>query len=409
MSSSLRLGIVLKGGIGWIGGQEYIKNLVITMDRLAQEKGIKLDLSLITRGEIPDSIRRQMRSPLNVVRIGDGPPPTRFGRIRRLLDSRPIDSAIDRAVRSVNLDFVYPVDSLSVTVPCRRAAWIPDLQHRVFPEYFTSEELADRENWIDRMLADAPCIVFSSAAAVADFRANYPQVQRDLRVLRFRVNIPEEMFAVDPAATARRYNLPPNYLLTCNQLWQHKNHLLLLEALELAVRDYPDMTVVLTGSLHDYRKPEYIDQFLGAIHRRNLGANLRLLGLIPKLDQIQLIRSCLAVVQPSLFEGWSTIVEEAHCLGKSLILSDIPVHREQHPPLTTYFNPRDAPSLAAQLRAVWSAEPPLYSSQAESVARSDYAQLFKNFGVDFFDIAMSDGDARTKIPFPGRKRTPSSI
>jgi glycosyltransferase involved in cell wall biosynthesis len=78
-----------------------------------------------------------------------------------------------------------------------------------------------------------------------------------------------------------------------------------------------------------------------------------LLGLIARHEQIQLMRSALAVVQPSLFEGWSTVVEDARALGKPVIYSDIAVHLEQNPPCSVSFQ-RDSPeSLAARLEAWW--------------------------------------------------------
>ena len=41
------------------------------------------------------------------------------------------------------------------------------------------------------------------------------------------------------------------------------------------------------------------------------------------------MQGSLAIVQPSLFEGWSTVVEDAKALNKLLIVSNIEVHKEQ--------------------------------------------------------------------------------
>ena len=49
------------------------------------------------------------------------------------------------------------------------------------------------------------------------------------------------------------------------------------------------------------------------------------------------MRKAMAVIQPSLFEGWSTVVEDARALGKPMILSDFPVQIEQDPPSSDYF------------------------------------------------------------------------
>ena len=66
------------------------------------------------------------------------------------------------------------------------------------------------------------------------------------------------------------------------------------------------------------------------------------------------MRASDAVLNPSLFEGWSTTVEEAKSLGKRVVLSDIPVHREQAPAGAVYFPPRNPKALADVLRGVLS-------------------------------------------------------
>ena len=48
-------------------------------------------------------------------------------------------------------------------------------------------------------------------------------------------------------------------------------------------------------------------------------------------DVFGLINIAKAVINPSLFEGWSSTVEECKSVGKNMILSDINVHKEQHP------------------------------------------------------------------------------
>ncbi|MFM8004242.1 MAG: glycosyltransferase, partial [Dolichospermum sp.] len=113
---------------------------------------------------------------------------------------------------------------------------------------------------------------------------------------------------------------------------------------------YP--VIVCTGHIYDHRKPDYIDIILQAIHTYGLANQVYLLGLIPRIDQIQLMRHSLAVIQPSLFEGWSTVVEDARCLGKKMILSDFPVHLEQDPPGSVFFE-RNSPQELANLIGEW--------------------------------------------------------
>jgi glycosyltransferase involved in cell wall biosynthesis len=75
----------------------------------------------------------------------------------------------------------------------------------------------------------------------------------------------------------------------------------------------------------------------------------RPLGLVPYRDIMSLLRWSVAVINPSLFEGWSTTVEEAKSMGKTVILSDIPTHREQSPDRGKYFSPHSPAQLATLL------------------------------------------------------------
>jgi glycosyltransferase involved in cell wall biosynthesis len=64
------------------------------------------------------------------------------------------------------------------------------------------------------------------------------------------------------------------------------------------------------------------------------------------------MQNSVALINPSLFEGWSSSVEEAKSLGKRIILSDIPVHKEQDPPGGRFFFPDRAESLADLMQEI---------------------------------------------------------
>ena len=56
---------------------------------------------------------------------------------------------------------------------------------------------------------------------------------------------------------------------------------------------------------------------------------------------MSLIYYSSAVINPSLFEGWSSTVEQAKAYNKKIILSDISVHREQKPKYSYFFHPKN--------------------------------------------------------------------
>src|SRR5690606_13213676 len=85
---------------------------------------------------------------------------------------------------------------------------------------------------------------------------------------------------------------------------------------------------------------------------------VKLLGLVPRDKQVAIFRHATLVVQPSLFEGWSTVVEDVKALGRPILASDLDVHREQLRPETSvapfgFFPATDDVALAGEIAARW--------------------------------------------------------
>jgi glycosyltransferase involved in cell wall biosynthesis len=111
------------------------------------------------------------------------------------------------------------------------------------------------------------------------------------------------------------------------------------------------------------------------------------------------MRACRAVINPSLFEGWSTTVEEAKSLGKQAIVSDLPVHREQAPLRCMYFDPRDPEKLADALWLVWNNFDPSEEERAATTAaaalperRMSFARAYESIVIDVVGRASSSAD-----------------
>jgi glycosyltransferase involved in cell wall biosynthesis len=107
---------------------------------------------------------------------------------------------------------------------------------------------------------------------------------------------------------------------------------------------------------------------------------------VPRADLVQLARGALAVVQPSQFEGWSTIVELARSLGRPVLLSDLAVHREQLP-AGPFFARHSAEALAEALAGLWQRLRPGPDLAAEAVGRRDAEERCRSFARAFVDLA----------------------
>ena len=104
--------------------------------------------------------------------------------------------------------------------------------------------------------------------------------------------------------------------------------------------------------------------------------------------RILLIRHSISVINPSLFEGWSSTVEECKYIGKNLILSNINVHHEQDPPCCIYFDPNNSNELASILEIKWDNCKGGPDFELEEEAKKIYLKRKKSFGMSYQNIVL---------------------
>ncbi len=268
-------------------------------------------------------------------------------------------------ISQYQIDLLFPLPGLEVDdIP--GVSWIPDFQHRYLKELFSAEEYRLREELFGR-IAKQREVLLSSEDCRGHFEEIYPESAARLSVWQFCAQISETMLSIDPEDVRKRYQLPEAFFLVSNQFWKHKDHHLVIDALDDLGNTGVRPIVVFTGALHDQRGENHIDKFLQAIQERGLHHQVRILGFLPRCDQIALMRRALAVIHPSRFEGWSTVVEDCRSLGQRLILSDLAVHREQDPPASIFFPVGDSKSLASKLALI--ASEPMGDWENERIAR----------------------------------------
>jgi glycosyltransferase involved in cell wall biosynthesis len=118
------------------------------------------------------------------------------------------------------------------------------------------------------------------------------------------------------------------------------------------------------------------------INDHNLQSQISLMGIIPRNEQLLLMKHSQAVLQPSLFEGWSTVIEDAISLQVPVIASSLPVNIEQLGPDGNYFEPHDAEKLAEILNKfpVRNLNDIMYENYTERVRKAAkvFINIFRN-------------------------------
>jgi glycosyltransferase involved in cell wall biosynthesis len=375
--------------LGWTGGNSYLYNLLYAVSTLG-ERRIEPVVLIDAAGEAAAAELGRIPG-VELFRT-----PGLLGRPRSLLAGRVAKRGLGRDLvqehwmRRARLDLLSHAMPLGRRFPRPWLYWIPDLQHRRLPDYFSRAERAYRDGAFREGARDAARVIVSSRAALHDLvRFLGPDVTERCRVLHF-VSQPRvaaaDIVALDDLLA--RYPIPARFFHLPNQFWKHKNHALVIEALHLAVVEEPALTVVATGPADDYRHPGHYAELMRQVAARGLEQRFVHLGLVPFADLMGLMKHALAVINPSRFEGWSTTVEEAKSLGKRLLLSDIDVHREQAPARGDYFEVEDAPALARLLVRSFRQVDPGAEARAEGEAAGLLAERTAAFAATYQQIVL---------------------
>ena len=141
----------------------------------------------------------------------------------------------------------------------------------------------------------------------------------------------------------------------------------------------------------------FFPSFLELLKVLNVEKQFKILGVIPYQDMISLMNYSQAVINPSLFEGWSISVEESKILNKKILLFDIPVHKEQNPNKGKFFSSSSPLELAEQMENIindsgYNADRFISSSNNKSNKKNilEFAINFENIALDAVKNLIND-------------------
>lgn len=340
----------------WAGGRYYLQHLVRCVASLPDAEQVSLcsvSWAAPTGADPFEEVR-----PLLGDHVVVAPPGTFASRVMR-----KAKRVLSNTVGARDLFDARAIDVFFPIPPCEQSGtpyvfWLPDFQYLRRPDLLSASLCKDLERYYFDHVHRASRVVLSSLDAQNDFARVYPELLKLTHVVRF-CSVPDDSWmSLDPVAVADRYGLPEKFLIVCNQFTRHKNHLTVVQAIDQVVdRGERDVHLVCTGSTFDHRGEDYVAQVKRYLDENELTDRVHILGLIPRADQIALMRRAVAILQPSWFEGWSTIIEDGKTLGKIILASDLPVHHEQLGADHPYYLPLDdSGAWADAIAKVWANE-----------------------------------------------------
>ena len=200
------------------------------------------------------------------------------------------------------------------------------------------------------MMKNSTDLVLSSHDAYEDMKKFYKVPERlNIHIYHF-VSIIDDLQSVNIEELLVKYKLPSTYFLISNQFHKHKNHKVAFEAVAKLKKEGIKVNIAITGRFPDASDSPYMTELHQIPDENQLRDQIIMLGIIPRNDQLQLMRHSQAVLQPSLFEGWSTVIEDARSLQVPVIAANLGVNMEQLKETGTYFDPHNVDELVEILK-----------------------------------------------------------
>ena len=394
-----RIAILADSLARWTGGIDFLRFCVSALNSVSSEtswsillpsKSISKSLTILAKNGIKTLAGMRTSPSSGILRSELIDTLSSSGARINIVDYRDTASGLASAMRQCHAEVLFPcANSLGPSFPLPWIGYIPDLQHKRLPNWFSERERRARDRLFSRILAEAPAVIVNAAAVVQDIEEFYPDHKARLFSLPFCPPANYDFFLnpSDPDIRAA-YHLPARYFIVSNQFWIHKSHETAFMALR-QVRDAGhDVHLVCTGNTDDYRWPEHFNNLKDIIEKNNLRDYIHILGLVPKGDQLAIMRGSLSVVQPTLFEGGpgGGAVYDAVSTGTPSIVSDIPVNREIDIGVVRFFATGSAEDLAAKMMEMLE-NPPQMPSKEEAIMQLTMRQ--RELGSLLFDISST--------------------
>jgi glycosyltransferase involved in cell wall biosynthesis len=259
-------------------------------------------------------------------------------------------------IREINPDLIfcpftattYCVDNIPLL------SIIYDTQCFEYPFFFNSNDLSYRKSYIRGACKKSTLLIAVSnfsKSSIINFCNVPPSKIKVLYICladRFKLKDSLQMEGIKKFGLSSR-----KYLLYPANFWKHKNHKMLFTAFQMACsnHDFDDIILVCTGATYGH-----FDELQNAVQSLGLRDKVLFPGYVKDSDISLLIENALAVIFPSLYEGFGMPVIEAMAVGIPVACSNVPGLVEVAENGALYFDPKNPHDLSGAIVRITSNE-----------------------------------------------------
>jgi glycosyltransferase involved in cell wall biosynthesis len=238
---------------------------------------------------------------------------------------------------------------------------VHDLQHRLqpeFPEVSAHGEWHIREHYYRNACRYATMILVDSEVGKEQVLHYYGWLGIDAERVQVLPFLPASYLRPDitgnEAQRVRaKYWLPERYLFLPAQLWPHKNHARVIQALALLKQHGLRVPLVCCGSAADSFRQAALADVHELVRNAQIQDQVQFLGYVPDRDMIGLYAAADALIFPTFFGPTNIPPLEAWIMGCPVITSDIRGMREQMGDAAILVDPRSVEAIAAGIERLW--------------------------------------------------------
>ena len=218
--------------------------------------------------------------------------------------------------------FFSPTHYIPRFSPSRRIAIVFDLAFLHFPEMFEKGDLWKLKNWTKFSVENADQVITISNFSKKDILEQY-KVMKDKITVAYpgydKDKFKNQISNIKIDEVKNKYKIGDNYIIYIGTLQPRKNLIRLFEALSRI--DNLNLVVVGKSSGEGKQGWKYTE-ILDSPAKLGIAERVKFCGFVPTDELAYLISGSLALIQPSLWEGFGIPVLEAMSSGIPVLVSN---------------------------------------------------------------------------------------